>query len=239
MQQPEQKSPNKRTLPEILNHSGQKNYISGNKIFILGRIDSTSCNELIGNLSNLVDTMDWVPLYELNLKNLPNPYLFRPDPSQIPIIDVYLDSQGGSISTTKSIMALLNLARNKGAIIRTMVMGMAASCASIIAVQGTPGFRTMYEQSYNLIHYGSAIYDVDKPTEIDKAAKYEKEMRKNFFAPYLQYTSLTQNELDELQKTEYSMLSARNCLQKGICDWILTTNGKFIKRKITQNNKQH
>lgn len=234
MQQHESKRPQRRALPEILNSTGQKNYISGNKVFILGQIDNTSCNELIGNLSNLVDSLDWVPLYELNLAKLQSPYLFFPDPSDCPVIDIYLDSPGGSMSTTKSIMTLLNLARNKGAIIRTMVMGTAASCASIIAVQGTPGFRTMYEQSYNLIHYGYSVYDVDKPTEIDKAAKYEKEMRKNFFAPYLQYTSLTQNELDELQKTEYSMLSARECLRHGMCDWILMPDGKFVKRRITK-----
>lgn len=57
MQQPESKRPQRRALPEILNHSGQKNYISGNKVFILGQIDNTSCNELIGNLSNLVDSL--------------------------------------------------------------------------------------------------------------------------------------------------------------------------------------
>lgn len=81
MQQPESKRPQRRALPEILNRSGQKNYISGNKVFILGQIDSTSCNELIGNLSNLVDSLDWVPLYELNLTKLQSPYLFFPDPS--------------------------------------------------------------------------------------------------------------------------------------------------------------
>lgn len=222
---------NKRNIPEILNESGQQNYITGNKVFILGSIDDTSCNELIGNLSNLVDAFDWVPVYDLDLKRLTNPYLFCPKPAQLPIIDVYLDSPGGALSTTKSIMTLLNMARSKGAIIRTMVMGTAASCASLIAIQGTPGFRTMYEQSYNMIHYGHSRYNIDRPTEIDKAAKYEKEMRKNFFTPYLQFTNLTKEELDKLQQTEYSMLSAKECLHKKICDWILTINGKFIRQE--------
>lgn len=215
---------------QILNESGQKCYVSGNKIFIMDRIDRNTCNELVGNISNMVDSLSWNPIYEPNSQTIldNNPYILTTKDT-IPVIDVYIDSGGGDLSATKSILTQLNLARNKGAIIRTTVMGTAASCASIIAIQGTPGFRIMYEQSYNLIHYGNSSYQITKPSEANKIAKYENEMRKNFYSPYLRYTSLTQQELKKLQQTEYNFLSAQECLDKKLCDWVLTTDGIFIK----------
>lgn len=180
----------------------------------------------------MVDGLVWRPEYTLQMDEIKNPYML---PAKAPqIIDVYIDSQGGTLTVAKSIMSLLNIARAKGAIIRTTIIGHAASCASVIAVQGTQGFRIMYEQSYNLVHYGHSVYSVNKPVEIDKAAKYEKEMRANFFAPYLKYTNMTKAELLKLQRTEFSHISAKECLQKNMCDWILTSDGMFINRNSKQ-----
>lgn len=213
---------------EILNRSGQSNYIAGNKVFILDGINDKTTAELIGNLSVLVDSLDWNPIFDSATAQVINPYSFSAE--NHPIIDVYINSGGGNLSQTKSIMTLLNLARAKGAIIRTTNMGIAASCASLIAVQGTPKFRIMYEQAYNMIHYGKSTFSVDKVDEIERARKLENEKRANFNAPYLKYTNLTDKELKQFQKTEYGHMNAQKCLQKNICDWILTTDGKFITR---------
>lgn len=215
--------------PMILNERKENCYISGNKIFILSEISDKTCGELIGNLSNLVDSLEYSTMQQNYVDIIgETPYTFKYD-KKPQVIDIYINSGGGNLYTTKSILMLLNLARNKGAIIRTTVMGIAASCASIIAIQGTKGFRVMYEQSYNLVHYGNSSYQITKPSEAEKAAKYENEMRKNFYSPYLRYTELTQQELKKLQQTEYNFLSAQECLNKKLCDWVLTTDGIFIK----------
>lgn len=165
---------------KIINTLKSANYISSRKIFLLDSIDTETCAELIGNISNMVDELHWRPeAIGINLGPIPNPYSLPKNAPQV--IDICIDSPGGQLSVNKSIMSLLNLARAKDAIIRTFITGNASSCASLIAVQGTPGFRIMYEQSYNLIHYGRSVYSVTKPIEIDKAAKYEKEMRDSFF----------------------------------------------------------
>ena len=213
---------------EILNKSGQTNYIAGNKVFILDNINLASTAELIGNLSTMVDNLTWNPVFEPAQANVSNPYSFNS--AEHPIIDVYINSNGGNLPQTKSIMTLLNLARAKGAIIRTTNMGISASCASLIAIQGTPKFRIMYEQAYNLLHYGKSTYSVDKADEIDRVAIYETELRKNFNAPYLKYTNLTEKDLKKYQKTEFAYLNAQECLKKNICDWILTTDSRFITR---------
>lgn len=216
---------------KILNDSKQCNYISGNKIFILDGINQATTAELIGNLSNLVDSLPFKPIQQITPAPN-NPYQIIENDYNI--IDVYINSNGGSLSQTKSIMALLNMARAKGAVIRTTVLGTAASAASLIAIQGTKNFRIMYEQSYNLVHYGHSHYDIDRADEMEKAAVKEKNERALFNAPYLKYTDLTQNDLKKLQKTEFGHMDATQCLAKGLCDWILTTDGIFINKNTKQ-----
>lgn len=216
---------------KIINESKQDNYVSGNKVFILDYITQKSTAELIGHLSNLVDSL---PFSETPKPDMPfkNPYQVYED--KYKIIDVYINSCGGNLAQTKSIMALLNLARAKGAVIRTTVLGAAASAASLIAIQGTKNFRIMYEQSYNLVHYGHSHYDIDRADEMEKAAVKEKNERALFNAPYLKYTDLTQKDLTKLQKTEFGHMDAKQCLAKGLCDWILTTDGIFINKNTKQ-----
>lgn len=211
---------------KIINRSESNNYISGRKIFLLDELTTTSCAELIGNISNMVDELRWTTIDTEHISQITNPYILPQKHDQV--IDIYINSGGGWLNTTKSIMTLLNIARAKGTIIRTTVMGTAASCASLIAIQGTPGFRIMYDQAYNLIHYGRSTYSVDKIDEIGRVAKYEREMRDSFNAPYLQYTNLTKHDLSKYQRTEFGNIPARECLEKNICDWILTADGRFI-----------
>jgi len=216
---------------EIINNSGKNNYVSGNKVFILDNILKETCAELIGNLSNMVDRLPWDAPYDTSLgvgATIKNPYNL---PNTAPaVVDVYINSSGGDVDATKSILGLLNIARAKGAIIRTTVLGRAASCASHIAVQGAPNFRIMYAQSYHMIHYGKTSLSFDKLGEIDKANKYEKTHTQILFEPYLKYTDLTRKELNDLQKTEFGHKFADECLKKKLCDWILTIDGKFIHR---------
>lgn len=60
---------------KIINTSKSANYISGRKIFLLDSIDTETCAELIGNISNMVDELHWRPeSIGINLGPIPNPY---------------------------------------------------------------------------------------------------------------------------------------------------------------------
>ncbi len=211
---------------KIINESKSKNYITGNKIFLLDLINSNTCSELLGHLSNLVDSLEWRNQSGIDYSTFTNPYDISDKKHQI--IDIYIDSPGGKIYTMTSLMHLLNIARAKGTIIRTNVFGTAASCASLIAIQGTPEFRIMYEHGYHLVHYGSSTFSIDKEGEIERAAKYENEMRNNINSAYTKCTKLTEEQLKELTHIELGYINAQECLNKKMCDWILTDNGKFI-----------
>ena len=215
-------------MPDIINVSKQKNYVCGRKIFLLDVLNYETCAELIGNISNMVDNLRWTEPYNIQIEQINNPYKLPKTPQ---IIDLYINSRGGTVNVMTSIMSLLTIARAKNTIIRTTVMGDACSCASMIAIQGTPGFRIMYANAYQLVHYGSSHYDVNKVNEIDTAAIYEKDIRSMCDTIYLNNSNLTKKDLSKYQKTEYNYIPAMKCLERNMCDWILNTNGTFISQK--------
>ncbi len=212
--------------PRIINASGSHSYIAGRKIFIQGRFDD-SFNEMIGNISNMIDGLEWRTAPKINLSQITNPYNIDPE---IQVVDVYICSGGGEVSKLASLMTQLNLARAHGAIIRTTVMGRACSCASALAIQGTPGFRIMYENSYNLIHYGRSSFSIDREDDLEQALKNQVEYDRMFNQVYLKYTSLTPRDLKKLMHTEQGMIFPDECMKKNICDWILTSDGTFLRR---------
>ncbi len=222
-------------MPEILNKSGQINYITGNKIFILDKLEKQTTAELLGHLSNMVDSLRWGPVFtetELFAESakLANPYNL---PSEYPpVIDIYINSCGGDNTILSSITSLLNLARAKGAIIRTNVIGMACSCASMLAVQGTPNFRIMYDTSYHMIHFGTSRMTAERTNEIEYAAKSAKRIREKCAQIYINNTAISPKKLQKYYTTEGSgNLSAEECLKLGICDWMVSPQGIFIKNK--------
>ena len=211
----------------IINDSRSGNYVSGNKIFILDKFASQTSNELIGNLSSIVDNLPTAPIYNTNTKII-SPYDI--DHINHPIIDVYINSGGGDGSILDSITTLLGIAKFRGAIIRTTVLSRAYSCGSLLAITGTPGFRIMYSQAYHLVHFGHHSFGVSKEDEITMAAKQIKEHSANKRNMYLQHTNLTAAHLRKLQSNEQGFLNADACLKHGLCDWIINDFGKIRTR---------
>jgi len=222
-------------MSEILNKSGQMNYVTGNKVFLLDEFKSSTTAELLGNLSNMIDTLPWgavfteTPLFAESAK-LENPYNLPHE--YPPVIDVYINSPGGVHTPLVSITSMLNLARAKGAIIRTTVIGQAASSASILAVQGTPNFRIMYDASCHMIHFGTSRMTAERDNEIEAAAKNAKRTREKIRQIYLENTKINPKTLQKYYKVEGSgTLTPQECIKQGICDWILSPRGIFIKSK--------
>jgi len=222
-------------MPEILNKSGQMNYVSGNKIFLLDDFKSQTTAELLGNMSNMIDALPWSPVFTetplfAESAKLKNPYNL---PTEYPpVVDIYINSPGGINNILTSVTSLLNLARAKGAIIRTNVIGMAGSCASILAVQGTPNFRIMYDVSYHMIHFGQSHMTAARNNEIETAARNAKRTREKIRQIYLDNTRITPNALKKYYEVEGSgTMTAQECLKHGVCDWIVSPQGIFIKSK--------
>lgn len=201
------------------------NYVCGNAIFLCNSLNKDTCTEMYGDIAKMVNELRPVS-NKMTLAEIQNPYNI----TSKSIIDIFIDSPGGDIYTMNTIMTFLNIARSKGAIIRTTVTGQAASCASMIAVQGTPGFRIMYNFSYHYIHYGNSNIGVSAIGEIDLAAQNEKELRQKQKDIYKQFTKLSVIETLQCMQSEHHIYSAEKCLEKNLCDWVLLNDGTFINR---------
>ena len=200
------------------------NYILDKQVFILGGFDPQETNQMIGELAKMVQSLPIHPIYSTKHEQT-SPY----DTKDIinPIIDIYINSNGGDASILHSISALLSIARSRGAIIRTTVLCNAASCGSLLAVQGTPGFRIMNEYATHMIHFGASRVRVDKEDEIKLATKYMQQTHKRMEDIYLKHTDLTQAQLKKIMKNEHGHLFPDECLQHNICDWVIDTFGNI------------
>lgn len=202
------------------------NFVRDNAVFLYDCLNRETSAEMIGDLARMVNN---IPSTQKNIDDtaIQSPYDIN---SKTPVIDVFINSPGGNIHIMNSIMTFLNIARSRGAIIRTTITGFAASCASMIAIQGTPNFRIMYDESYHIVHYGNSTIDVSAAGEVDLAAKNEKRYRQKQKERYQKFTTLTNKEINECMKTEHHVYDAKECLEKNMCDWILTNTGLFVSR---------
>lgn len=206
------------------------NYVKGNSIFLYDSLTRDTTAEIFGDIANMVNKIPQSQKPDSNVV-IESPYDIN---NSNAVIDIYINSSGGGVHTMNSILTFLNIARNRGAIIRTTVTGYAASCASIIAILGTPGYRIMYNSSYQVVHYGNSNIEVSANGEIDLAAKNEKRIRQDMINKYKTFTNLSSKEIHECMKTEHHAFSAQDCLDKHMCDWILTDIGTFIRRSDKQ-----
>ena len=122
------------------------------------------------------------------------------------------------------------IAKIRGAIIETYNIGRANSASSMIAVSGTPGHRYMNEYATHTIHYGKSSCEINHPDEAKFAIKDFNNVVNMVYDIYLSNTKLTKKDLSKYLRIEGSgQLSAKECLQKGVCDYVIT------KHKITHS----
>lgn len=202
------------------------NFVRDNAVFLYDCLNRETSAEMIGDLARMVNNTQ-PSQTQVNETTIQSPYNIS---NQTPIIDVFINSPGGNIYMMNSIMTFLNIARSRGAIIRTTVTGFAASCASMIAIQGTPGYRIMYNDSYHIVHYGDSSINVRADGEMELAAKNEKKYRQTHLEKYKKFTNMSEKEIKECMKTEHHVYPAQECLAKNMCDWILTDTGLFVSR---------
>lgn len=211
-------------MTEICNVSKSINYIAGNKIFILGTITRETTAELIGRLGLLVDNLQ--PIQLRTIEPITNPYNVK---TNAPIIDIYINSGGGDAHCLYSITSLMDIARTKGALIRTTVMGHAESAASMLAIQGDPGLRIMHKNSFHFAHYGSTTMTITSEPAAASFADHDKRMTEQAKQIYLSNTALTRTEVNKMFRAETGFAYPEFCLAKSMCDWIVA-DGKFISR---------
>lgn len=234
-----------------------ENTMVGNNVYILTVITNETTNGLLIQLTQWVDKLPLknnliVPqkpdekditddtVYIIGKDNSYKSYTpYEAVPNNIPVLNVWINSGGGKISVMQSILTLFNMASAKGTIIKTYNIASASSSASMIAISGTPGYRYMAENAYNYIHFGRYSADTAHTDEIDILTNNLKIFDKTTRLMYLNNTKLTNKELTRYYNTEGAgRLYADQCLQKGLCDWVMTNDGRFVNNVNELKSKQ-
>lgn len=210
-----------------------ENTMNGNNVYILTDINPETTNGLIMQLAQWVD--------RLEPKNYPGkkytPYETIPEGTNV--LNVWINSGGGNQSQMLSLLNMFNIASAKGTIIKTYNIGRANSSASMLAVSGTKGYRFMYQDADNLIHYGCSRNTMNHPNELESINKDLKKSINITRNIYLTKTNLTDKETSKFYNVEGAgRLNAVQCLKKGLCDWIITSDGRFVNNVAELKNKQ-
>ena len=216
---------------KILNDSKSGNFVFapvGNicNVQIFDRISMESCGEMVGQLATIISQLPAQKPTVTASTKITSPYNISPD---VFVFDVAINSGGGDLDAYKSVMSMFALAKSRGAIVRTNNIGFAGSAASLLFVQGTPGYRIMSDTARTFIHYGKSTTSVMREVELDIVVKNTKDNRERINNIYQTCTNLTDEEIKRFLSIEGSGdLSSSECLFKGICDWILRYDGKLF-----------
>ena len=230
--------------------SHAENSMDGNNLYIFTSINDDTTSGLIKSLSKWVQTRSMPKQIEHKKddkevksqeKQTNKPEITQPSrkiimpydkwPEDKPLLNIYVNSPGGSVYTMMAILTLIHMARANDSIVRTFNLAWAASAASIITISGTKGYRYMAEDALTYIHFGRTGVIAERQDEIEFKIRNITEHSKLLQKQYLQNTSVTQRELEQYFNVEASgQLGAKECLEKKICDWIVTNNGEYISR---------
>lgn len=196
------------------------NYIKNSSVYILNDLNANNTNHLIGTLHNVIENQI--------VKNKKKEFeLATPYDIKTGIIDIIINSYGGTEKAYLTIKNLLNIAKSKNIIIRTNVVGYAGGYSSLLALQGTPGFRIMNQDSY----YYAPIQEPNnfgylKASNKQPTSAFSKDFQEELSEEYKTNSAITQERIDEFFAN--GELGSKDCLNYGLCDWVLLNNGLWV-----------
>lgn len=108
-----------------------------------------------------------------------------------PIMTIWINSHGGNAELCMHIVALMELAKSKGIIVRTVVTDVAYSAGSIAAVAGTPGERYIARSAEHLAHYGTQYgWSETTPLQIDRNTDKKRRHFQKLLKHYEKYCKI-------------------------------------------------
>ncbi len=134
-------------------------------------------------------------------------------------IYLYINSPGGVITSGMAIYDTMNFIKSD---VQTIVMGMAASMASVLATAGTKGKRFALPHSQIMIHQPSGGAQ-GQQTEIEIAAKEILRARKMINKLLAEHSGQPLEKIDrDTERDNY--LSAQQAVDYGLIDGIMTNS---------------
>ena len=136
---------------------------------------------------------------------------FRKDLEALGDVDVYINSPGGDVFAGAAMYALL---KSHPGHVRVIIMGIAASAASVVAMAGDEVLISPV--GYLMIHDPWAVV-AGNAREMEKEAQVLREIGEGILNAYLEKTGLPADELRAMLAAE-TYLNAQAAIEKGFCD---------------------
>ena len=105
-------------------------------------------------------------------------------------IDLWVNSFGGYLHVLQHLVTLVELAKESGTIVRTMVPATAFSAGSMLAVAGSPGERYVDRYAEHLIHHGIVQSLETTPLQITRLTGFKNRQFKTQMEHYNKYCSI-------------------------------------------------
>jgi ATP-dependent protease ClpP protease subunit len=131
-------------------------------------------------------------------------------------IDLYINSFGGYAHLVFHLTSLIELAKNDGVVVRTIVPSIAYSAGSILAITGTPGERYIDANAEHLIHYGRQGSMESTPEQLERNHVQKTEHFKRIKRHYQQYTNIP--DIDTLMNDDSAFINSTKSIKWGLAD---------------------
>lgn len=174
----------------------KESFADDNKFYILGEFDNVMKESLIVPLTKKIN--------ELGEKKQS-------------AIEIYIGSHGGDGYVLVHLIELVEMAKRKGIIVKTIVTSHAFSSGSMLAVAGTKGERYISKMAEHIVHYGVIGTGYDHtPLQIERQSGYKKRWFNTIRSHYEKYCNIP--DLENLMKDDNLSIPANKCLKWGLAD---------------------
>ena len=166
------------------------NFVKDNNVYIMGEFDESISTNVIPELVKLINV-------EGDKKH--------------GVINFFINSPGGAARELYALLTLVNIAKAKGILIITTVIGYAFSCASMLAITGDKRF--IYEGASHLMHLGSRLFSI---------STVEQSNRENLRTErYFDFIVSHYNKHTNMTKDNSYYISAHECVKLGFDDRVI------------------
>lgn len=211
-----------------------KNYIDSKTgdVFILGEFDKSISSEVVPGLVKKIR----------DEAGNPNASIW-----------FYINSPGGYVHELYNLLSLIDIAKQQGIKIYTVVMGEASSCASMLAIHGD--HRAIYKNGTHLVHLGCATTAQHTFEQLERNTKHIHEHFDNIVRMYKENTKMSDKQIRKALLDDMCFFNAKECKEYGLVDEIIgeelpvtevevtdgmniEVNGVVVKVKVSDKKKQ-
>lgn len=175
-----------------------ENFIKDGIVYILGDFECSISRNVIPDLIKLID---------------------EKSKQANPFIEIYINSYGGYFEELTGLLAIIQMAKNKGIKIITYNIGVANSCGSILFIHGDK--RKMFRDAISVMHLGCASNYWETFEQLSRVTKHSKEHFNRIVKWYVEHSKMDKSKVEEILKDDKFYMNANTCLKLGLCDEII------------------